>query len=86
MALAAFDTFVCVEFTNATTFCCLDRLAMQHLGLIVKNQNTANFLLQHFGSLDQLARASVQELSRFLSPAKASRVVSALRSGAVALR
>src|ERR1700758_3418106 len=28
MALAAFDTFVCVESTNATTFCCLDRLAI----------------------------------------------------------
>src|SRR5215472_11615437 len=28
MTLAAFDTFVCVESTNATTFCCLDRLAI----------------------------------------------------------
>jgi DNA repair protein RadC len=54
--------------------------------LILKDQNKAAVLLEHFGSLDQLARVSVQELLPFLSRAKAAQLVSSLRLAAVALR
>ena len=50
------------------------------------SQKQANALLQHFGSLTGLARASVQELLPFVSQSKALRLVSSLRMGAVALR
>jgi DNA repair protein RadC len=40
---------------------------VEHLGLILKDQNKAATLLKHFGSIANLARASVQELSAFLS-------------------
>jgi DNA repair protein RadC len=43
-------------------------------------------MLQHFGSLPVLARASVEELLPFLSRSKALRLISSLRMGAVALR
>ena len=46
----------------------------------------ADVLLKHFGSLNRLARASVQELLPFVSRSKALRLVSSLRMGAVALR
>jgi DNA repair protein RadC len=40
---------------------------VEHLGLILKDQNKAVTLLKHFGSIANLARASVQDLSAFLS-------------------
>jgi len=43
-------------------------------------------MLQHFGSLRVLARASVQEFLPFLSRTKPLRLVSSLRMGAVVLR
>jgi DNA repair protein RadC len=43
-------------------------------------------LLNHFGSIANLARASVQDLSAFLSRDKAAQLVSSLRLAAVALR
>ena len=43
-------------------------------------------LLNHFGSVANLARASVQDLSAFLSRDKATQLVSSLRLAAVALR
>jgi DNA repair protein RadC len=58
----------------------------EHLGLILGSQKQANALLDHFGSLTVLARASVQELLPFVSQSKALRLVSSLRMGAVALR
>jgi len=60
--------------------------SVEHLGLILGDQTKAAALLQNFGSIPQLARASVQELLPFLSRAKAVRAVSALRLAAVALR
>jgi hypothetical protein len=48
--------------------------SIEHLGLIVGSQSKAEALLQHFGSLPLLARASVQELLPFLSRAKALRL------------
>ena len=59
---------------------------VEHLGLILKDQNKAATLLEHFGSIAQLARASVQELLPFLPRAKAAQLVSSLRLAAVALR
>jgi DNA repair protein RadC len=58
----------------------------EHLGLILGSQRQADALLKHFGSLNQLARASVQELLPFISGSKALRLISSLRMGAVALR
>jgi hypothetical protein len=58
----------------------------EHLGLIIGNQTKATALLEHFGSITTLARASMQELLPFLSRTKAVRLVSSLRLGAVALR
>jgi DNA repair protein RadC len=58
----------------------------EHLGLILGSQKQANALLDHFGSLTVLARASVEELLSFVSRPKALRLVSSLRMGAVALR
>ena len=58
----------------------------EHLGLILGSQKQAEALLKHFGSLNQLARASVHELLPFVSQSKALRLVSSLRMGAVALR
>jgi DNA repair protein RadC len=59
---------------------------VEHLGLILKDQNKAATLLEHFGSIANLARASVQDLSAFLSCDKAAQLVSSLRLAAVALR
>ena len=59
---------------------------VKHLGLILKDQNKAVTLLKHFGSIPNLARASVQDLSAFLSSEKAAQLVSSLRLAAVALR
>jgi len=56
---------------------------VEHLGLVLNNQSTALSLLEHFGSV---ARASVQDLSAFLSRDKAAQLVSSLRLAAVALR
>jgi DNA repair protein RadC len=58
----------------------------EHLGLILSSQKAADALLNHFGSLTVLARASVEELLPFVSRSKALRLVSSLRMGAVALR
>jgi DNA repair protein RadC len=58
----------------------------EHLGLILGSQKAADVLLDHFGSLAVLARASVEELLPFVSKSKALRLVSSLRMGAVALR
>jgi DNA repair protein RadC len=58
----------------------------EHLGLILGSQKAADNLLKHFGSLAVLARASVEELLPFVPRAKALRLVSSLRMGAVALR
>jgi len=54
--------------------------------LILGSQKQADALLDHFGSLTVLARASVQELLPFVSQSKALRLVSALRMSAVVLR
>jgi len=43
-------------------------------------------LLEHFGSVANLTRASVQDLLHFVSPAKAAQLISSLRLAAVALR
>src|SRR5260370_34428094 len=43
----------------------------EHLGLILGSQKHADVLLKHFGSLNRLARASVQELLPFVSRSKA---------------
>lgn len=51
-----------------------------------QSQNQANALLEHFGSVANLTRASVQDLSRFVSPTKAAQLVSSLRLAAIALR
>jgi DNA repair protein RadC len=59
---------------------------VEHLGLILKDQDKAMTLLNHFGSIANLARASVQDLSAFLSRDKAAQLVSSLRLAAVALR
>jgi DNA repair protein RadC len=59
---------------------------VEHLGLILKDQNKAAALLRPFGSIAQLSRASVQELAPFLSRDKAAQLVSSLRLAAVALR
>ena len=58
----------------------------EHLGLILGSQKAADTLLQHFGSLAVLARASVEELLAFVPRSRALRLVSSLRMGAVALR
>jgi DNA repair protein RadC len=60
--------------------------SIEHLGLILGSQKQAASLLKHFGSLTVLSRASVDELSPFVSRSKALRLVSSLRMGAVALR
>ena len=58
----------------------------EHLGLILGSRKAADVLLHHFGSLAVMARASVEELLPFVPRAKALRLVSSLRMGAVALR
>jgi DNA repair protein RadC len=60
--------------------------SVEHLGLILGDPEKATLLLQQFGSIALLARASVQELLPFVSRCKALRLVSSLRLGAVALR
>jgi len=56
--------------------------SIEHLGLILGSQLKAEAMLQHFGSLPMLVRASVEELLPFLSRTKALRLVSSLRMGA----
>jgi DNA repair protein RadC len=58
----------------------------EHLGLILGSRKQADALLEHFGSLTVLARASVEELVPIVPRSKAIRLVSSLRMGAVALR
>ena len=58
----------------------------EHLGLILGSQKAVDVLLDHSGSLAVLARASIEELLPFVPRAKALRLVSSLRMGAVALR
>jgi DNA repair protein RadC len=58
----------------------------EHLGVILGSQKQADVLLNHFGCLAVLARASVEELLPFVPRTKALRLVSSLRMGAVALR
>jgi DNA repair protein RadC len=60
--------------------------SVEHVGLIVGSQKQAAAILQHFGSLTVLGRASVEQLLPFVSRSKALRLVSSLRMGAVALR
>jgi DNA repair protein RadC len=60
--------------------------SVEHVGLILGSQKEAAAILQHFGSLRVLARASVDQLLSFTSRTKATRLVSSLRIGAVALR
>jgi DNA repair protein RadC len=60
--------------------------SVEHVGLILGSQKEAAAILEHFGSLRVLARASVDQLSSFTSRTKAARLVSSLRIGAVALR
>jgi hypothetical protein len=55
------------------------------VGHIVGDQKKAAALLNHFGS-PKLARASVEELTPFVSRNRAARLVSSLRLAAVALR
>jgi len=59
---------------------------VEHLGLILGDQSKASALVEHFGSIQQLSRASVQELLPFVSRTQALRVISALRLAAVVLR
>jgi DNA repair protein RadC len=59
---------------------------VEHLGLIIKDQKKAAALLQHFGSIANLGRASVQDLLPFLPRDQAAQLVSSLRLAAVALR
>jgi len=59
---------------------------IEHLGLILGDQSKASVLVQYFGSIQQLSRASVQQLLPFVSRSQALRVISALRLAAVALR
>src|SRR5258708_18788325 len=59
---------------------------LEHLGLIIGDQEKAQAMLEHFGSLDLLSRASVDQLTPFVSRAKALRLFSSLRLGAVVLR
>jgi DNA repair protein RadC len=60
--------------------------SIEHLGLIVGSQLKAEAMLQHFGSIPMLARASVEELLPFLSRTKALRLISSFRMSAVVLR
>jgi DNA repair protein RadC len=60
--------------------------SVEHLGLILGDQEKAALLLQHFGSIALLARASVHELLPFVTRSKALRLVSSLRLAAVVLR
>jgi DNA repair protein RadC len=60
--------------------------SVEHVGLIVGSQKQGAAILQHFGSLSVLGRASVEELLPFVSRSKAIRLVSSLRMGAVTLR
>jgi DNA repair protein RadC len=59
---------------------------LEHLGLIIGDQGKAQAMLEHFGSLDLLSRASVDQLKPFVSHAKALRLFSSMRLGAVVLR
>jgi DNA repair protein RadC len=59
---------------------------VEHLGLILKDQSKARALLQHFGSIANLSKASVHDFLPFLPSAKAAQLVSSLRLAAVALR
>jgi hypothetical protein len=59
---------------------------VEHLGLILKDQNKAATLFKHFGSIANLTRASVQDLSAFLSRDEAAQLVSSLRLASVGLR
>ena len=60
--------------------------SIEHLGVILGSQEQAAAILQHFGSLSVLSRASVDQLLPFVSRSKALRLISSLRMGAVALR
>jgi hypothetical protein len=59
---------------------------VEHLGLIIKDQKKAAALLQHFGSIANLGRASVQDLLPFLSTrqGRVARQFSALGRGRLA--
>jgi DNA repair protein RadC len=61
-------------------------IRLSTLSLILKDQHKAVTLLNHFGSITNLARASVQDLSAFLSRDKAAHLISSLCLAAVALR
>jgi hypothetical protein len=52
---------------------------IEHLGLIVGSQEKARALVEHFGSIDLLSRASVEQLQTFVPRAKALRLISSLR-------
>jgi hypothetical protein len=57
---------------------------VEHLTLLVGKESVALALIRHFGSLKALARASFQELRRFLPRSKAEAVVAALSLSAIA--
>ena len=59
---------------------------IEHLGLILGSQKKAQTHLEHFGSLDLLSRASVEQLTSFISRSKALRLISSLRLSAVVPR
>jgi len=48
---------------------------VEHLGWILKDQKKAAALLQHFGSIANLGRASVQDLLPFLPRDQAAQLV-----------
>jgi len=50
----------------------------EHLGLLVGNQTIAIELLQHFGSIRNLSRATVAELTPYLPKATAQTLIAAL--------
>jgi len=51
---------------------------VEHLTLLVGKEAAALGLLEHFGSLQQLSRASLAELQQFVSKAKAATLLAAL--------
>ncbi len=58
----------------------------EHLWLIIGSETAGSTLIQHFGSISALSRASLQQLRAFLPRTKAIRLMVALQVSAVALR
>jgi hypothetical protein len=51
---------------------------VEHLTLLVGKESAARGLMEHFGSLQQLSRASLAELQQFVSKAKAATLLAPL--------